>query len=135
MQGFLFDTNVWVDLDRGKNRGLIERCMTVPQDDVFVSEIVSGELFYGAARSRNPELARRSVRMLLTGYERIGLDEASATVYAEIRAELASSGEIIGANDLWIAAQAVARGLTLVTANVGEFRRVPGLAFENWRDR
>ena len=62
----------------------------------------------------------------------LGVDASAARHYARIRAQLERQGQPIGANDLWIAAQALAADATLVTDNEGEFRRVPGLALENW---
>ena len=60
------------------------------------------------------------------------LDAATSSQYARIRAGLERQGTSIGGNDLWIAAQALALGAVLVTDNVREFRRVPGLKVENW---
>ena len=60
------------------------------------------------------------------------LPEKAAEIYGFIRADLESRGEMIGNNDLWIAAHALASGLTLVTNNEKEFRRVPGLKVQNW---
>jgi len=65
----------------------------------------------------------------------LALDEDASLHYAKIRAHLELRGQIIGANDLWIAAQTVSRNLTLVTENLREFRRVPGLKIENWVQR
>ena len=62
----------------------------------------------------------------------VNYDASAARHYARIRAQLERQGQPIGANDLWIAAQALAADATLVTDNEGEFRRVPGLALENW---
>ena len=60
------------------------------------------------------------------------LSPAAGVAYGAIRLALERQGRIIGGNDLWIAAQAYAADLTLVTNNEGEFRRVPGLRIENW---
>jgi tRNA(fMet)-specific endonuclease VapC len=62
----------------------------------------------------------------------MSLPETAAEAYGTIRAQLESKGETIGNNDLWIAAHAIAVGLTLVTNNEGEFRRVRGLKIQNW---
>lgn len=130
---YLLDTNVWIDLERGSDEQVMSRCSVLPLSSICLSEIVLGELLYGAKRSREPELAQNSVENLVHGFPRVGIDFAVAQAYAEIRSSLAARGEIIGANDMWIAAQARAFGLTLVTANVDEFQRVQGVVVEDWR--
>jgi tRNA(fMet)-specific endonuclease VapC len=72
------------------------------------------------------------LRELVQWLPALPLPEAAAEAYGAIRFELAAKGEIIGNNDLWIAAHAVAAGLTLVTNNEKEFRRVRGLKLQNW---
>jgi tRNA(fMet)-specific endonuclease VapC len=62
----------------------------------------------------------------------LSVPESAAEAYGSIRAELEAKDEMIGNNDLWIAAHAVAAGLTLVTNNESEFRRVRGLKIQNW---
>ena len=62
----------------------------------------------------------------------LSLPESAAEAYGSIRAELEAGGEIIGNNDLWIAAHAVVAGLTLVTNNESEFRRVRRPKIQNW---
>jgi tRNA(fMet)-specific endonuclease VapC len=62
------------------------------------------------------------------------LPEIAAETYGTIRAELETKGEMIGNNDLWIAAHALAAGLTLITNNEKEFRRVRGLRVQNWAE-
>lgn len=131
--GYLLDTNVWIDLERGREAELSARAAACSNSDVWLSTIVIGEIQSGILRSRDPELARRTYDLLFQGRLRVGVDEECAEVYGEIRSELLDSGRIIGGNDLWIAAQAISNDLTLVTANTGEFSRVPGLKLEDWR--
>lgn len=86
-------------------------------------------------RAANPQTRmKRSafVEALLERFPLLPVDLATARVHAQVWAELARAGRLIGPNDLWIAATALARGLTVVTANVREFDRVPGLAVEVW---
>ncbi len=68
----------------------------------------------------------------LSSFEFVPFSDADAIVYGKIRAELEIKGQIIGPYDLQIAAQAMSRGMTLITNNVSEFQRVPGLLLENW---
>lgn len=132
--GYLLDTNVWIDLERGREAQLSARAAACSSSDVWLSTVVIGEIRSGILRSRDPDLAQRTYDLLFEGRPRIGVDEECAKVYGQIRAELLDSGRIIGGNDIWIAAQAITNDLTLVTANTGEFSRVPGLKFENWRE-
>lgn len=131
--GYLLDTNVWIDIERGKEDRLIGKAASASNEDLLLSTVVLGEIVAGIERSRNPELARRTYGILFHGRATIGVDEGCAAVYGRIRAQLLNKGTPIGANDLWIAAQAISNGLVLVTANTAEFCRVPGLELENWR--
>lgn len=130
---YLLDTNVWIDIERGRQDMVTERFLVVPPSAVWLSTVVLGELHVGAARSRNPDLARQTVDILVNGFDQYGVGGDVALRYAEVTADLAQRGELIGVNDRWIAAQALAEDLVLVTANTGEFSRVNGLRVENWR--
>ena len=77
-------------------------------------------------------MALDRLRELLRLLPALALPESAGEDYGSIRAGLASKGEMIGNNDLWIAAHALAAGLTLVTNNEREFRRVRGLKVQNW---
>ena len=95
------------------------------------SVVVACELRYGARKKGSAALTDR-VEQLLGSLRVIPLEPGVDRIYAEIRTALESAGRPIGANDLMIAAHALDRGLVLVTGNVDEFGRVPGLAVENW---
>jgi len=97
-----------------------------------LSVITYGELLYGAAKSAQPREALERLRELIHLLPALSLPETAAEAYGRIRAELELKGQMIGNNDLWIAAHAVVAGLTLVTNNEKEFRRVPGLKIQNW---
>ena len=98
----------------------------------MLSVITYGELLYGAAKSEQRVAALARLRELVHFLPAMSLPETAAEAYGTIRAQLESKGETIGNNDLWIAAHAIAVGLTLVTNNEGEFRRVRGLKIQNW---
>ncbi len=97
-----------------------------------MSVVTYGELRLGAEKSPDRDRAIRSVDNLLKLLPVESIAWETARDYAAIRSHLERRGEIIGSNDLWIAAHARSTGLTLVTNNEREFRRVPGLKVENW---
>lgn len=99
--------------------------------NLSTNTVVAGELIFGAKKKRSRRL-RAVIDGILVRMNVLPIDAAVAETYAEIRAALERAGTPIGANDLWIAAHACAKGMTLVTANVREFRRVPDLKLENW---
>jgi tRNA(fMet)-specific endonuclease VapC len=100
---------------------------------IAVSSIVLYELWYGVARSaRRRENAERLRVFLSGGIEVSAFDEEDAKAAGELRATLEGAGTPIGPYDLLIAAQALRTGATLVTANVAEFTRVPGLQWQDW---
>jgi tRNA(fMet)-specific endonuclease VapC len=72
------------------------------------------------------------VEAVLERFPLLPVDLATARAHAQVWAELAAAGTLIGPHDLWLAATCVAHGLTMVTANGREFARVPGLAVEVW---
>ena len=129
---FLLDTNICIYIRRKEPEKVLRRFQTLREGEAVLSVITFGELVYGAEKSarraRALELLRELARMLPV----MGLPEAAAEAYGTMRAELERKGQMIGNNDLWIAAHAKAAGLTLVTNNEREFRRVRGLKVENW---
>jgi len=99
-----------------------------------LSVITYGELVYGVGRSQFREQARGQLTELVSLLPVIGLPMRAGDFYGSIRATLAAEGDMIGNNDLWIAAHAKAAGLILVTNNEREFRRIAGLEIQNWAD-
>lgn len=106
-------------------------CCT-PRADLRLSAIVLGELEFGAEKSAYVERNRSRLADLVRRLPVIGVDAGTALPYGRIRADLERQGAPIGANDLWVAAQALQAGTVLVTDNLREFQRVPGLTLENW---
>lgn len=92
------------------------------------------ELEYGAYKSQRTEQNRVALSQFLMPLEVLPFDEQSTQIYGNLRAALERQGNIIGAMDLLIAAQAKSLGLTLVTNNISEFSRVPNLNLQNWVD-
>jgi tRNA(fMet)-specific endonuclease VapC len=93
---------------------------------------VKAELYFGAARSNDPVKTRANQQLFLSRMASYPFDDAAADHYAEVRSDLQRQGQMIGPNDLLIAAICLANGLTLVTHNVAEFSRVAGLRIEDW---
>ena len=104
----------------------------LPLRECGISIIVLGELEWGVAQSSRVEENRAGLRDLLAAVQVVDLDAEAARQYGRLRAHLRSIGQPIGPNDLWIAAHALARDVPLVTHNLAEFRRVPGLSAETW---
>lgn len=130
--GWMLDTNVLSELVRdARSSPLAQRLAGIAPDAVCTSVIVACELRFGAERKGSAMLTQR-VRELLGALQVLPFDEPADEHYAEIRAALERAGTPIGGNDLLIAAHARSRGLTLVTRNLRESARVPGLTTEDW---
>jgi predicted nucleic acid-binding protein len=123
----LIDTGLLVDLERGVANPEVEGA--IGEEDRAISVITLSELVHGVHRASGAQRARRGafVEHLLAGMRAIEITEQIARVHADIWAQLAARGELIGAHDLWIAATALAHGMGLATGNGREFKRVPGL--------
>lgn len=129
---YLLDTNTCIRYINGRSPQIRAKLPTIPLTDVGVSIITKAELFYGSAKSQTPEQSRQKQLEFLRTVQTILFDESAAIVYGEIRAHLDKEGTPIGANDLLIAATAKAGGFIVVTHNIREFGRVPGLKIEDW---
>ncbi len=128
---YLLDGNILIASLKGhpKVRRHLE---ATPASSLRLSAIVLGELAFGAEKRAHGERNRARFAELARRLELVGVDHDTIACYATVRAMLERQGKPIGANDTWIAAQALAIGATLVTDNEREFRRVPELAVENW---
>ena len=127
---FLLDTNIVIPLLNGKNEGVAAAVRRRALDEVGLSSVVMYELFYGAYKSGRVEHSLLSLREL--PFDTVPFDREDAAEAGRIRAALAAKGEMIGPYDVMIAGQALRRDLTVVTANLREFARVPGLRCEDW---
>ena len=129
---FMLDTNICIYIQRHKPPSVLARFEAIKPGQAVISVITWGEMLYGAAKSRQPKL----VFKLLEGFAGLvpvlPIPSACGKAYEQIRADLEKIGRPIGNNDLWIAAHALASGLTLVTNNAREFERIPHLRIENW---
>ena len=131
---YLLDTDICIYIAKRKPAGVLARLERLRPGDVGMSVVTHLELIYGAHKSQQVEANVARIRQLSHLIPVQALDAAAATDYGRLRAGLEKSGSLIGAYDLLIAAHALALGLILVTNNLREFRRVPGLRLENWAD-
>ena len=128
----MLDTDVFSALARGLAGPVMARVKTIGLDALAVSVVTEGEVRYGEAyQPREASLAAR-IDSLLRQIHRLPITSEVVAPYASLRAHLRRTGTPIGSNDFWIAAQALAMNLVLVTGNTREFNRVPGLTVENW---
>jgi tRNA(fMet)-specific endonuclease VapC len=130
--GYLLDTNICIYIARHRPLEVVERFRKLRPGDVGMSAVTYGELCYGACKSRHRDDARSILKELAQEIPVLALGPEAGDRYGEIRAELERLGRVIGNNDLWIAAHALALQVVLVTNNEGEFVRVPGLRVQNW---
>ena len=127
---YLLDSNAVIALLNDPHSRLAQQARLNPPGDIGISAIVAHELFYGAFKSQR---AARNVALVDSlQFEVLDFDKEDSRQAGEIRAALAVKGTPIGPYDVLIAGQALARKLILITHNVAEFGRVPGLQIEDW---
>jgi len=129
---FLLDTNTCIYAIK-KYDDVVEAMGASNPNEMAVSVVTEAELRTGAAKSSSPLRTLHVMEHFLRPLAILDFTSADTVIYANVRAKLERAGTPIGALDVIIAAQAIARDLTLVTNNEREFRRVPGLRVENWR--
>jgi tRNA(fMet)-specific endonuclease VapC len=129
---FLLDTNICIHIRRRRPPTVLARFQQLQPGEAVLSVITYGELVYGAEKSQFREQARKQLAELAGLLPIMALPSRAGEFYGSIRASLETKGEVIGNNDLWIAAHATAARLVLVTSNEREFRRIQGLEIQNW---
>ena len=129
---FLLDTNICIYIRRQQPAQVMARFRRLKAGEAALSVVTYGELLYGAEKSPTRTRAFRELDELASMMQVLPLPPEAARMYGSIRAVLEAGGEMIGANDVWIAAHAKATDLTLVTNNEREFKRVAGLNIQNW---
>jgi tRNA(fMet)-specific endonuclease VapC len=129
---YLLDTNTCIAAMR-HDALVVQRMATLPPGDCAISTVTSYELYTGIEKSTNPAKERAKVNLLLATVGELVFDAPAAREAGRIRALLETRGRMIGPYDVLLAGQALSAGLIVVTANTGEFSRVPGLVLENWR--
>jgi tRNA(fMet)-specific endonuclease VapC len=135
MNRYLLDSNVLMHVvNRARGFGFIEaRLLQAKADTVLVSAVTVWEIFRAAEKGKVPGKAAAAALALLSEFKVVPLTREAAALGGSICARLAKIGLTIGERDSMIAGSAVAHGFTMVTDNIGEFGRIPGLRLENWR--
>lgn len=131
---YLLDTNACIVYLNRSMSSVRRRLESLSPQDIAICSVVKAELFYGARRSKNPQRTLALQSTFLNNFVSLPFDDAAATIFSEIRAELAIRGTPIGPYDLQIASIAKVHNLILVTHNTSEFSRVNGLQIEDWEE-
>ncbi len=135
---YLLDTTVWIDLLRTNSPSIRRKLSAHSKSAIGLSIITACELQYGLERRavRHPHLRAREQHLLsaiLAPFDVLPVDHGVVEIYGRVRTVLENSGTAIGSLDTFIAAQALSLGAILVTSNIKEFARVPGLQIEDWK--
>ncbi|MBX7132972.1 MAG: PIN domain-containing protein [Fimbriimonadaceae bacterium] len=130
----LLDTSTCVAFLRKRPLAVVSRFDSADRSELVLCTIVCAELLVGGLKADDPERKIAAAREFISQFHCIPFGESEAEVYASIRHDLERAGAKTGANDLIVAATAIAGGLTLVTHNTSEFSRVDGLVLEDWED-
>ncbi len=129
---YMLDTNICIYIAKNRPPAVKARFERLKPGQLIMSVITYGELSYGATKSNQRTLALTRLAELVQDIPVADLSPAAAEAYGEIRASLEKQGRLIGNNDLWIAAHAMALDVTLATNNESEFKRIAELSVENW---
>jgi len=131
---YLLDTNICIYIVKQKPASVLNKFKQLTVGEMGMSLITYGELFYGAKKSHHPRKTAGMLDELTSLIPALPMPIQAAEHYGNIRSTLEKHGKMIGNNDLWIAAHALALDLTIVTNNMREFSRVAHLKLENWVD-
>ena len=129
---YLLDTNICIYIRRHRPPEVLARFQRLKAGEAVLSVITYGELLYGVEKRRARSDALHQLEEFSAIVPVMPLPPEAGLAYGAIRAALENKGEVIGNNDLWIAAHAKTLGVTLVTNNEREFSRVAGLKVQNW---
>jgi tRNA(fMet)-specific endonuclease VapC len=132
MPRYLLDTNICIYIKNHRPPEVLARFSALQPGDVAMSSITFGELCFGASKSAKRVEAIQTLAALKLLIPVLSLDANASVQYGNVRQLLQKIGRPIGNNDLWIAAHALSSELILVSNNLAEFERVPGLKTENW---
>ena len=128
----LLATNACIQLWQRKNLNVRRHFVQYGPADIALCSVVKAELLFGALRSEQKDSNLQLLYKLFAPLISFDFDDNAASHYAQIRADLTGQGNLIGGNDLVIAAIARANNAILITHNTSEFGRVQGLKIEDW---
>jgi tRNA(fMet)-specific endonuclease VapC len=128
---YMLDTDICIAVIKNRPIALLDR-FNDSADQLCISCITLGELFFGAEKSRRRDDNIGVIEQFVARLAVLDLTQKAAVHYGQLRADLHRAEKIIGSNDMLIAGHARSEGLTLVTNSVREFERAPGLLVENW---
>ncbi len=129
---YFLDTNICIYALNNRYPRIKQIMKDLSPSDIAIPAMVKAELYYGALKSRKKTKVIAALDRFLFPFEIISFDDRVIMAYAQIRADLEKEGNIIGPNDLIIAATALSHEATLVTHNTQEFSRVDDLLLEDW---
>ncbi len=129
---YMLDTDICIYISKRRPPEVKARFVRLELGQMVMSAITYGELYYGASKSNQRAKALAELATTVRGIPVENLTSEVSEAYGIIRASLEKQGRVIGSNDLWIAAHAMALDVTLATNNDREFLRVTGLSVENW---
>ena len=131
MLKYLLDTNIVIYVLKRRPKEVLD-IFNANASRMAISSITLSELMYGAEKSLNTDKNLEAVEEFVSHLDVLPYDAKASQHYGQIKAALEKKGQIIGENDIHIAAHAISHGLILVSNNVREFKRVPNLTLENW---
>jgi len=129
---YMLDSDICIYIARQSNPKVMARFAKYGLGDMGISVVGYGELLVGAEKSNRRADGMKTLDIFIQIVPVLPINPKVGELYAGIRADLERRGKIIGANHLWIASHCLQLGLTLVTNNEREFRRIPNLPIENW---
>ena len=129
---YMLDTNIIIYAKSKKSEEILKRFKKYSPHDMCISSMTLAELEYGVEKSSKPTQNRLALMVFLSNIEVMPFECKAASEYGRIRSNLEKKGQLIGANDMLIAAHAKSLSLTLITNNTREFSRVEGLMLEDW---
>jgi tRNA(fMet)-specific endonuclease VapC len=129
---YMLDTNICVYIAKQRPPNVLARFNQLQPGDAVISVVTYGELRFGAEKSSRAETTLLNLRKFVAEVPVVLLATEAAEHYGRLHFLLGRTGQIIGNNDLWIASHCLQLGLTLVTNNEREFKRIPNLPIENW---
>lgn len=128
---YLLDTNTCIELMNERDSHMARKLASVSPREIRLCAVVKAELYHGAYKSGR-EKNLNLVRTFSASFESLSFDDLAAETYGRLRTMLEKQGKLIGPHDLLIASIALAHGVTLITHNTDEFKRVPDLTLEDW---